>query len=225
MLGVSLSRGSKTEMCQGPLEGSPFSVFKLRVFVLDMAQRNRVTKVRQSMKASRILPLAIAALLAGCSSMSKSDVYTYRSDIGGPGMDLIVDNELDSGDKPSELIWLNALRVRAGAWKGRYYLEVRYEALPQTGWVEIGPGETLVLTVDGQPMKFGGIGSVNERKATDSTVVEHAIYEAKADDIRKIARAKEVKVDIVSRLRTVHREFKPANIDKFKTFVLTYMGF
>ena len=190
-----------------------------------MAQRNRVTEIRQLMKASRILPLAIVALLAGCSSMSKSDVYTYRSDIGGPGMDLIVDNELDSGDKPSELIWLNALRVRAGAWKGRYYLEVRYEALPQTGWIEIGPGETLALAVDGQPMKFNGIGSVNERKATDSTVVEHAIYEAKADDIRKIARAKEVKVDIVGRLRTVHREFKPVNIDKFRTFVLTYMGF
>jgi len=206
------------------LEGSTFSVFKLRVFVLDMAQRNLVTKVRQFMKASRILPLAIAAL-AGCTSMPKSDVYTYRSDIGGPGMDLIVDNELDSGDKPTELVWLNASRVRAGAWKGRYYLEVRYEALPQTGWIEIGPGETLALTVDGQPMKFYGIGSVNERTQTDSTVVELAIYEAKADDIRKIARAKEVKVDIVGRLRTVRREFKPANIDKFKTFVLTYMGF
>ena len=177
------------------------------------------------MKASRILPLAIAALLAGCTSMQNSDVYTYRSDVGGPGMDLIVDNELDSGDKPAELVWLNALRVRAGAWKGRYYLEVRYEALPQTGWIEIGPGETLVVTVDGQAMKFGGIGSANERKATDSTVVEHAIYEAKADDIRKIARAKEVKVDILGRLRTVHREFKPVNIEKFKTFVLTYMGF
>jgi len=207
------------------VEGPPFSVFKLRVFVLDMAQRNLVTEARQFMKANTILPLAIAALLAGCSTSPNSDVYTYRSDIGGPGMDLIVDNELDSGDKPTELVWLNASRVRAGAWKGRYYLEVRYEALPQTGWIEIGPGETLALTVDGQSMKFGGIGSVNERTQTDSTVVEHAIYEAKADDIRKIARAKDVKVDVVGRLRTVHREFKPVNIDKFKTFVLTYMGF
>src|SRR5881397_2706692 len=166
-------------MCQGPLEGSPFSVFKLRVFVLDMAQRNRVTKVRQSMKASRILPLAIAALLAGCSSMSKSDVYTYRSDIGGPGIDLIVDNELDSGDKPSELIWVNASRVREGAWDAKYYLEVRYEALPQTGFMDIAPGETLVLTADGQTMKFGGAGSLNERKEKGGTLVEHAIYEVK----------------------------------------------
>jgi len=177
------------------------------------------------MKAITILPLAIAALLAGCSTSPNSDVYTYRSDVGGPGMDLIVDNELDSGDKPTELVWLNASRVRAGAWKGRYYLEVRYEALPQTGWIEIGPGETLALMVDGQSLKFGGIGSVNERTQTASTVVEHAIYEAKADDLRKIARAKDVKVDVIGRLRTVHREFKPANVEKFRTFVLTYMGF
>ena len=202
-----------------------FSVFKLGVFVLDMAQRNRVNEVRNLMNANALLPLAVAALLAGCSSSPKSDVYTYRSDIGGPGLDLIVDNELDSGEKPSELIWLNASRVRAGAWKGRFYLEVRYEALPQTGWIEIGAGESLSLTVDGQSMKFYGNGSVNERTQTDSTVVEHAIYEAKADDIRKIAKAKDVKVDILGKLRTVHREFKPANIEKFKTFVLTYIGF
>ena len=195
------------------------------MFVLDMAQRNRVNEVRNLMNANALLPLAVAALLAGCSSSPKSDVYTYRSDIGGPGLDLIVDNELDSGEKPSELIWLNASRVRAGAWKGRFYLEVRYEALPQTGWIEIGAGETLSLTVDGQSMKFYGNGSVNERTQTDSTVVEHAIYEAKADDIRKIAKAKDVKVDILGKLRTVHREFKPANIEKFKTFVLTYIGF
>ena len=140
-------------------------------------------------------------------------------------MDLIVENELDSGDKPTELIWLNASRLRQGAWDAKYYLEVRYEALPQTGLLDIAPGETLLLTVDGQTLKFGGVGSLNERKETSGTLVEHAIYEVKADDIRKIARAKSVKVDIVGSQRTIHRDFKPANIEKFRTFVLTYMGF
>jgi hypothetical protein len=177
------------------------------------------------MNANILFPLALAALISGCSSMPKSEVYTYRSDIGGPGIDLIVDNELDSGDRPTELIWFNASRVRAGAWKGRYYLEVRYEALPQIGYLEIGPGETLVLTIDGQTMKFGGVGSVNERKYSNSTLIEHAIYEAKADDLRKIARAKEVKVDVIGSSRTVHREFKAPNFQKFNTFVLTYIGF
>ena len=177
------------------------------------------------MNAKFFLPLAVAMLLDGCAFSPKTDVYTYRNDIGGPGIDFIVDNELYSGEKPSELVWLNASRIRQGAWDAQYYLEVRYEALPQTGYLDIAPGETLVLTVDGQTMKFGGVGSLNERKETGGTLVEHAIYEAKMDDLRKIAKAKEVKVDITGSSRTVHREFKPANIDKFRTFVLMYMGF
>src|SRR5437867_6251759 len=145
------------------------------------------------MNAKFPFPLAVAVVLAGCVSAPKTDVYSYRNDFGGHSIDLIVDNELDSGDKPSELIWVNASRVREGAWDAKYYLEVRYEALPQTGFMDIAPGETLVLTADGQTMKFGGAGSLNERKEKGGTLVEHAIYEVKVDDLRKIAKAKDVK--------------------------------
>ena len=174
-----------------------------------------------------ILPFlpVVAMVLAGCGTSPKTAVYSYRNDLGGPGIDLIVDNELDSGDKPAELIWLNASRVREGAWDAKYYLEVRYEALPQRGYLDITPGETLVLRVDAQEMKFRGVGSLNARREKGSTLVEHALYPVKLDDLRKIARARAVKVDIVGSRRTVHREFQPANIDKFKTFVLTYAGF
>lgn len=174
-----------------------------------------------------LLPLlAVVALsLAGCAGGPKSDVYSYRNDFGGPGIDLIVDNELESGDRPTELVWLNALRTHRGAWDAIYYLEVRYEALPQTGYLEINPGDTLQLTVDGQLMKIRGNGSMNERKETDNTLIEHALYEVKVDDIRKLSKAKSIKVDIVGSHRTIHREFKPANIEKFRTFVLTYVGY
>src|SRR5947199_10124375 len=94
------------------------------------------------MNSRFFLLLPVVVLLAGCVSAPKTDVYTYRSDIGGPGIDLIVDNELDSGDKPTELIWLNASRIRQGPWDAKYYLEVRYEALAQTGYLDIAPGET-----------------------------------------------------------------------------------
>src|SRR2546430_2214237 len=79
----------------------------------------------QSMNAKFFLPLAVAMLLDGCAFSPKTDVYTYRNDIGGPGIDFIVDNELYSGEKPSELVWLNASRIRQGAWDAQYYLEVR----------------------------------------------------------------------------------------------------
>jgi len=178
------------------------------------------------MKARFLFPLAVALSLAGCATAPQTDVYTYRNDLGGPGIDLIVDNELDSGDKPSELVWLNASRIRQGPWDAKYYLEVRYEALPQTGFLDIAPGETLLVTVDGKTLRFTGVGSLNERKETaNGTLIEHCIYEARIDDLRKIAKAKEVKVDIVGSERTVHRDFKRANIEKFRTFVLTYVGF
>ncbi|PYJ95687.1 MAG: hypothetical protein DME23_23205 [Verrucomicrobia bacterium] len=76
------------------------------------------------MNSRFFLLLPVGMLLTGCASAPKTDIYTYRSDIGGPGIDLIVDNELDSGDKPSELIWLNASRIRQGPWDAKYYLEV-----------------------------------------------------------------------------------------------------
>ena len=94
------------------------------------------------MKAKSLIPLAVAMVLAGCSTAPKTDVYSYHSDIGGPGIDLILDNELDSGDKPSELVWLNASRIRQGAWDAKYYLEVRYQALPQTGFICSTPTAT-----------------------------------------------------------------------------------
>ena len=177
------------------------------------------------MKTKFLFPVALVLSLAGCASGPKSDVYSYRNDLGGPGIDLIVDNELDSGERPTELVWVNALRTHRSAWDALYYLEVRYEALPQTGYLEINPGQTLQLAVDGQLMKFRGTGSVNERKETNNTLIEHALYEAKIDDIRKIAKAKSVTVEIVGSHRTVRREFKPSNIDKFRTFVLTYVGY
>ena len=55
-----------------------------------------------TMKAKFLFPVALALSLAGCASGPKSDLYSYRNDLGGPGIDLIVDNELDSGERPTE---------------------------------------------------------------------------------------------------------------------------
>ena len=75
------------------------------------------------MNSKLLFPLAGCLALAGCATGLKTDVYTYRNDMGGPGIDFIVDNELYSGEKPSELVWLNASRIRQGAWDAQYYLK------------------------------------------------------------------------------------------------------
>ena len=169
--------------------------------------------------------LLIVAVLAGCAAPRETEVYTYRNEVG-QGIDLIMDNELESETDKGALLWLNASRIREGAWGGRYYLEVRYEALESTGYLDIGPGETLTLTVDDAILKLRGLGSLNTRRRTGAgTVVETAIYETNEDTLRKIAKARSVQVTVRGNSRLIERAFKPQNIEKFRRFVLTYIGF
>jgi hypothetical protein len=141
-------------------------------------------------------------------------------------MDLTLDNLLASGEDRSYLVWLNAVRVRDGLWESRYYLEVRYEGANDAGYMDIGPGETLTLTIDGQDFGYQGPGSAESRTLTSrGTYVENAVYEATPDDLRRIAQAKDVKVRVEGQSRKMYREFQPENIEKFRTFVLTYFGY
>jgi hypothetical protein len=178
------------------------------------------------MKMNCLLLTVLSGLVAGCSTpRTKTDVYTYRSDVG-KGIDLIMDNELESSSDRQSLVWLNASRVREGDWGGRYYLEVRYEALQYDGWLDIGPGETLTLAIDGETLNLRGPGSVNTRRVTGSgTFVENAIYQTTEDVLRKLAKAKQVHVTIRGKARTIERDFRPENTRKFRNFVLTYIGF
>jgi len=178
------------------------------------------------MKTKILLALMAAVLFAGCTTPPPADkeVFTSRNDLG-PSIDLIKDNELDSGKDPTELLWLNGSRVREGAWGGKYYLEVRYEGSPAVGFLDIGPGETLELTIDGKAKRFSGSGSLNTREITSArTYVENAIYPVTVDDFRAIAKAKTVEVRVTGKSRTLYRAFKPENLRKFKDFVVSYLG-
>jgi len=175
------------------------------------------------MKTNRYLLVVLWGLLAGCAAPTKTDVYTYRNDVGR-GIDLIMDNELESATDKSCLIWLNASRVRGETFGGRYYLEVRYEALGTTGWLDIRSGETLNLSIDGTTHGFRGPGSLNTRRETGETVVENAIYQTTEEVLRKLARAKQVHVTIRGKSRIIERDFRPENTRKFRNFVLTYIG-
>ena len=140
-------------------------------------------------------------------------------------MDLTLDNLLESSEDRSYLAWLSAVRVRDAAWDSRYYLEVRYEGASDAGYIDLAPGESLYLSVDGELLKFLGLGSDATRYETSrGTFVETALYEVKPEMIKKIAAANDVKVQINGQARKLYREFKPVNFQKFRNFVLTHMG-
>jgi hypothetical protein len=177
------------------------------------------------MKAQYVLTLVVGLLLAGCASPPESDSYTHRATLTGPDMDITLDNLLESSEDRSYLAWLSAVRVRDDAWQSRYYLEVRYEGASDAGYIDLAPGESLLMEVDGEKLRFRGLGSDATRYETRrQTFVETALYEVNPEMIKKIAAANEVKVQINGQARKLYREFKPVNFQKFRHFVLTHMG-
>jgi hypothetical protein len=106
----------------------------------------------------------------------------------------------------------------------QYYLEVDYLARAESGFLEIPPGETLVILADGQELKFTGSGSVNSKKERKDEVSERAIYVASGQQLRTIATAEKVRVSILGRNGMVQRTFTPANSDRFRQFVQHYVN-
>jgi hypothetical protein len=161
------------------------------------------------------------ALLAGCAT--QNEVTSYYDNFSGR-TDLMSGNVLEAPGQPREVIWLNASRIFKGANRAVYYLEATYVATEEVGWLDVGPGQSLTLAVDGQALKFtSASGSLNMRKPFKKEgtrfVRETVIYEATADQLRKIAGAKEVKVQFKGANGLVERAFAAENFERFRTFV------
>ena len=176
---------------------------------------------------AKILSMSSLGLLlwAGCVGKPTSDTYTYRGSMTGNDVDMTLDNLLESSEDRSYLIWVNAVRERESTWESSYYLDVRYEGASDAGYMDIGAGETLLLTVDGQPLRLRSVGSSGSRSVTTAGhYAENAVYPITPEDLRKLARAKEVKAQIIGQAHSHYRTFKPENIEKFRKFVLMHMG-
>jgi hypothetical protein len=92
--------------------------------------------------------------------------------------------------------------------------------------MEIPPGDSLIITVDGQSLRFRSAGSGDNRKVLgNGQFLENALFEAKADDLRRIAKAKDVKVQVNGNQRRMYRDFQADNFQRFRSFVLMHMGF
>jgi len=179
------------------------------------------------MKARTLLPVVAIALLVSCAHQPvETESYTYRGGVsGGDDLDVTLDNLVESSEDRTYLLWLNAVRMRDNNWEGRYYLEVRYEGASDAGYIDIPPGETLILDVDGAILRFRGIGSEETRQRTGrGHFVENALYETDAQTIRRIAKAQSVKIQVNGENRKLYREFDSENTLRFRNFVLNHMG-
>jgi hypothetical protein len=180
------------------------------------------TNERQNVNKLSLLFLAVAGLFAGCATKAP-DVMTYHDPYSRTRTDFITENMLETAGPPREIVWLNASRV-SNSKDYRHYLEVEYLALPETGLLDIQPGESLVVLADGQELKFHSSGSLNARREQKGEVRERAIYAATGQQLRAIANAKTVKVSITGKNGIVQREFTPANFEKFRNSVTNYVA-
>lgn len=166
--------------------------------------------------------LVMAALLGGCAKPDRQGLYTHYDNINGDTVDLIADNKLTVPNESGGELWLNASRMNQVNGIKLYHLEVHF--VSNVGWIQIEPGDTLVLTIDGVERKYESTGSANFRKSTNKGVfTEDAIYRVGPEDIRRIAAAKTINVKVFGVKGSVSRDFEASNIEKFKAFVTTYM--
>jgi hypothetical protein len=168
--------------------------------------------------------LFLIGLLTGCETFKPSPVTTHYDEFTGQRTDLLSDNMLET-ENPREVIWLNASRVFNKGGKSIYYLEASYMAKTETGWLDIGPGQSLTIMADNEKIKFiSASGSLNRRKKLERNafVQETAIYEATRDQLQKIGAAKQVKVELKGNNGLVERQFAPANFERFRAFVARY---
>jgi hypothetical protein len=159
--------------------------------------------------------LAALLLLAACAPryhvVERTDpferltVRRMRGDVlGGPGAG-------------TDWVALNAEETRAAGDTARYALVVDYRT--QGDWLEIRPGESLVLLVDGDRVGLSGPGSTRARTQGAAARREVARYPAGAALVRRIAAARDVRVRLVGRRYHVDRAFTPRNLARFRRFV------
>ena len=169
--------------------------------------------VRAAMLSCALLPMV---LVTGCHT--SNEVTSYVNPLSGRRTDILAENLLDAPGETREMLWLNAYRDFEDRNHFKYYLEATYGAREEAGYLDIPPGRTLAIIADGHEMNFTGLGSLTKWDEKGA-VFESARYEATADDIYRISRAKKVSVRVTGNNGVVVREFSAENFDKFRKFV------
>jgi hypothetical protein len=170
------------------------------------------------MKKIDLALLLTVMVFSGCVSSYQPDIETYRSPLTRQRTDRIVDNLVAGPETGGDMVWLNAYRTFKDGYNAEYYLEVLYAATTDLGYLDIGLGTTLLLTVDGKEFRFSGSGSLNLRKKQGTLLNETALYRVQAGDLHAIGNARQVKFKIVGRERSVERECSTVNLARFKKF-------
>jgi hypothetical protein len=181
---------------------------------------NRLDGLSRSWRMKKVLWMAVlaAGLVAGCETAPPADVVARTDEVTGRQSHLITDNIVEDPAQSDSLLWLNASQLFTYRGVARYYLEVRFQARPERGLIEISPGQSLTVTADGAPIRLSGPGSAKFRKEKYGTVIETAVYSIDLPQLEKIAKAKDVRVRVSGAKGFVERNFAAKNFENFREF-------
>ena len=171
------------------------------------------------MKKELLLVAICAGWLVGCETTPPPDVVSRTDELTGRQSHLITDNIIEDPSQNDSLLWLNASELFTYKGASRYYIEVRFQARPERGLIEISPGQSLTITADGAALRFTGPGSAKFRKEKYGTLIENAVYTVDFPQLEQIAKAKEVKVRVSGNKGFVERHFASKNFENFREFI------
>jgi hypothetical protein len=169
------------------------------------------------LKIKRALAAAIL-LSSGCAG------YAVRTTRNGDGTILVSmsgDRLVERSPNADYDLALNASRYENKDGSFFYSLTTIYEGSKK---LFVGPGQSLVLTVDGRPIALSGDGSARFREAVGPEVVrERAQYEISPDVLRRLANAKAVSVRLTGERRAVETSLSEQNMKNFRSFASDYV--
>ena len=91
--------------------------------------------------------------------------------------------------------------------------------------LNIEPGKTLTVIIDGKPNVINGSGSERHRNRVSPLTVEEIAYyhDIEPGLIRQMAYAKEVKIEVKGSSETMNRYFREKNFARFREFYSQYV--
>lgn len=148
--------------------------------------------------------------------------YDYECDtVSGRTVCVMTGNALLPLTPRYPMLTLGAVRNGEGD-AARYFL--RAVTISQGGWVDIPPGASLRLTIDGEPLELSGEGSAGNRMAGEAGKhFEAAVYPVPAELFARIGTARSVSARVQG-ATAVEKRFGPVNQAYFAMFVRKYLG-
>lgn len=157
--------------------------------------------------------LSISFLVFGCESYSVISNYDRFEEIKTVKM---INNTLKGNGKVDADIQKFILK------DGSVQFAIRI-SFYSSKWLFIEEGNSLRILIDGEHLELMTNHSlINRSVISGGYLKESAVYFITIEDLNKISNGKDVKVKIVGSNRNLIREFFPLNLQRYKSFILSY---